>query len=1044
MQAVWHLPGYSFEKAVVLVFNVRMLFLLVKINNYKQLQLINQALLKDIRSYIQSVADRSEVPIIYEREGLFLLALGSSEETEAIAVVEFAVRLLRYLKENREELFGFNALILKAPGEDPEALRSRGKKFLLQIEGEEQIWLEEEARGFFSDVANLKQAGSFWALSPKTAPEPKTIPAYHLLWEKESILEKVVEAIDFQHESGEPGALIAIYGSALSERRLLINGLQNRLRAASAAAVIPRLATLFKRRSPIHPFLNSIDSFFLLQVPQYLHGHELAVWKEVGFRLDYLKAAVKEIRLCPDHLDEDFYLAYQLYLSACVRRMEENFLPGLLICENLDSYHPHTLSCLKRLIRDFSSQGSFIPILTLGDKELLKSFSFLRVKRLILHPLNSRKIASLSAALLPGLHLPERECRYLRRLTKGKLVPLIHVLKFLRESGSIKEENSRYSLATHEELKSLLPEEAAEISWAVVKALPEEQLRVLHVVYLQAGILSARHLTTFLHTLDLSEQEARTSLDRLSEAGLITGREYILPQFPGLKAKLALLQGESGLEEELAVFLLGLWRDGRYPHLVLLFFLLMRMNKAAHAGQTLEVLKRLLEQKLAELDFSGLRLILNQRQMKHALENHPPQGESLALNAEEARELKMIIISARLRAMLLVGNMRDAEELSPEALALTGGYEESPAKSTLLLQIARYYGMKGEISIALDWVKRSLIQFQNLGHLEGELNATVHLGEVMLAEGKTEEALEYLSFYEHTPETTPGAAALRALCLSAVTLYLSGNLSRAQSMAERSSELAAGLLSREWELDMLFLRGRIKLDLGAFDEALKLLEQGVAQAELYGLKEAKSLFLSWLGRTYAYKGDTRLAFLLLESGQEKREGLYFLAEASFLRGDYAGGLEFCIRALSVPGESSLFPGERPLWSDGFSSLEGRCYSLFADGALLVRLIKAFQAFLLGLTGNTKQGIAQLYSLTRGEKLPPVDPYLSLYHYYYASTLPEVGRGQVDDGLTVLNKALKLLQQRASRIENSSLRWQYLHKNLWNARLFEDSQRRNLL
>lgn len=287
-------------------------------------------------------------------------------------------------------------------------------------------------------------------------------------------------------------------------------------------------------------------------------------------------------------------------------------------------------------------------------------------------------------------------------------------------------------------------------------------------------------------------------------------------------------------------------------------------------------------------------------------------------------------------------------------------------------------------------------------------------------------------------------AALRALCLSAVTLAISGNLSRAQSTAERSSELAAALMSREWELAMLFLRGRIKLDLGDFAEAVELLEQGVALAELYSLRAVKRVFTAWLGRTYAYKGDARVAFLLLKSEEENRERCYFLAETCFLTGDFTGGLEYCSRALSQAVDASMFPGERPVWTDGFSSLEGRCFSLFGDNALLVRLIKAFQAFLMGLTGNAKQGIAQLYSLTRGEKLPAVDPYLSLYHYYYASTLPEVGRGQVDDGLTVLNKALKLLQQRASCIENSSLRWQYLHKNLWNARLFEDSQRRNLL
>jgi hypothetical protein len=52
--------------------------------------------------------------------------------------------------------------------------------------------------------------------------------------------------------------------------------------------------------------------------------------------------------------------------------------------------------------------------------------------------------------------------------------------------------------------------------------------------------------------------------------------------------------------------------------------------------------------------------------------------------------------------------------------------------------------------------------------------------------------------------------------------------------------------------------------------------------------------------------------------------------------------------------------------------------------------------------------------------------------------------EMDDRLTVLNKALQLLQQRASRIEDSTLRWHYLNNNHWNAGLFAEARRRKLI
>ena len=51
---------------------------------------------------------------------------------------------------------------------------------------------------------------------------------------------------------------------------------------------------------------------------------------------------------------------------------------------------------------------------------------------------------------------------------------------------------------------------------------------------------------------------------------------------------------------------------------------------------------------------------------------------------------------------------------------------------------------------------------------------------------------------------------------------------------------------------------------------------------------------------------------------------------------------------------------------------------------------------------------------------------------------------MDDSLTVLNKALKLLQQRASKIDDSTERWHYLSNNYWNSLLFAEARKKKMI
>lgn len=86
---------------------------------------------------------------------------------------------------------------------------------------------------------------------------------------------------------------------------------------------------------------------------------------------------------------------------------------------------------------------------------------------------------------------------------------------------------------------------------------------------------------------------------------------------------------------------------------------------------------------------------------------------------------------------------------------------------------------------------------------------------------------------------------------------------------------------------------------------------------------------------------------------------------------------------------------------------------------------------------------ELHKLTRSERSVEEDPNGYWYNYLYAVILPETSGEEVDDKETVLSKAVKSLQERASRIDAPSQRSSFLSRNRWNRRIMEEARERKL-
>ncbi len=1006
-----------------------MVYVLVRINFFPQIATVDPQAGDLIRRDLSRAALDAGLPARSSRGDVFLFGVGEKSGFDAQRVLDFCFRVAAALESRRQDLAGWNLLLSLREEGPAEEIRAALSHALLSAGEEERIWLEGNCLTLFSDLAETAAQGGLWYLSRRELKAASLPGAFRSTWIRERVAERVLDALGLTLDRERREGILLIVDPLETDRKLAMEQLLERLSGSAGQPPIPRMATLFRRRSALHPFLNSLSPALLEQTPRYLKPVEQAVWAEVGHLLPFLQTGRME--LCPDRLETEFYLAYHLYLLAYLRSMEEKLLPGIFVAEDIDTYHPAALASLYLLLQDLSLHPSFLPILVSSQPQLPPELQTLKVRRLSIRHVGRAEMQEVVSALYPGLEIPPAAARQIRRRSGGQLVPLVHYLEYLRRAGKIAGQGERFSWVPRRELDVPFPANPYLAVWNLVESLPEVDRQILYTVYLSAGLLDFDQLLGFLESLEVPVENALRTLRSLHRYGLIHGTGFLIPVFPRIRGRLrARVEGEQGdREERLLAYLWQLWNEGGFNRPVLLYTYLLRKGKAAWA---LQILPRLLKRKLDEMDLEGAGLFLDARQ----------DGFGERLDDRGRRELRLVVTAGRLRAALLTGSLEAAGRLAAELqdLLVEGAPAAAaePCQAQCCLQLAACAEAAADFPRALEWAKKSLLAAQQLDMKQEEKQACQQIGSVMLAEGKLAEALEYFSFAEGFDRAF-ALDEIRALGLQSIALFLQGNLSRAMSVVQRGIRLAASAKRREWEVLLRFLKGRICFEQGGYREALKEFQENLTTASLYSLSPAGEILYCWMARALAYGGDTESAVGLLRRLEDRPEKLYFLAEAWYLLGEEPAAAEALDRAASLERGSAAGRGERIDWRDGFTAVEGRCAALWAGRGLWGRLLAGLRAFLRG-----GEGAEELHAITRDERIPEADPHLHLYHYYYWKVLPQERSTETDDAITVLNRSLKNLQQRAARIEDSADRYRYLHQNYWNGRILKDAVQRKLI
>jgi len=485
-----------------------------------------------------------------------------------------------------------------------------------------------------------------------------------------------------------------------------------------------------------------------------------------------------------------------------------------------------------------------------------------------------------------------------------------------------------------------------------------------------------------------------------------------------------------GIKKDLLEFIVRRYHEGNYRHFILLFYFFIRNRKYRLA---IKVLSRIIRQKLDERDYRGVLPFLNydQNVFKDTVKK------------EELERIDLFIRSCKLRFDLNNDDSEGLEEVTASPQSLLPHLLPCRERGYYLLECVAHYLQNGNIPDAIEACKLSLIDFNDFGEREDEARAYTELGCTMLASGKLKDSIEYFTLSERILSNS-SFDRLKCLGFTGIAYFLYGNLTNALIAVQESNELANELGQREWQLFLLFFEGRILFHLGDYTSAAVIFQRCLTLADLYSFLDAPNVLYSWLARSHIYLGQIADGVRILEGMEAKLESSLFMSEAFYFQKKYNEALS-CLAALT-PARDRVFPypGERIFWRDGFVSIEGRCLFLERDETLLERLSHSFKAYLLAILGDRDEASNELLAATRLTKLNDLDFFNSLYLYFYSQTLPEYGEEEAVDRLTVLNKALRFLQERAGRIESVEQRSMFLSKNTWNKILMDEAKMRRLL
>ena len=434
----------------------------------------------------------------------------------------------------------------------------------------------------------------------------------------------------------------------------------------------------------------------------------------------------------------------------------------------------------------------------------------------------------------------------------------------------------------------------------------------------------------------------------------------------------------------------------------------------------------------------------------HTLAIHDPEAlyDGGVPGNEEYRDS---VYSARIRASVrgslgFAGRREEADHL--QGLLRHRAVPSEPRRD-YALTLAEYELARRNYVGALDYCKQAVMVLQDetdTDSLSGLDPAEDHLlmARIFFSQRRLQDASHHLAFAREESRGEPRTRLVAAM-LEALRLFLVGNLTRAAGeIGDLSwSLLSAGLF--EWAMLAWLTTARISFELGEYGRAREEFGFLLNYCRSTGREDPARVALAWMHRAELYSApwgpDPNEVFSSMEQTPEVQ---FFRAEAHCRSGRFREALPLLEASIAAERSQNRWPRLGVSWDNGFASVEDLIVADHAGTGTLQRLATAYHAWCLAETGSMDEAVPLFFELTRGNGGIGDDPYASLYNYLYSRVLPRDRVADRDDKLTVLGKAVKLVQERTSRIEEYRDKIRFLQSNAWNRELMTAGQTNNLV